>query len=492
MHADGALVLAGVCDSDLAVPYQPFAVAFADVPAGDDELAAAVADGIGPLGPLFPARRRGGLDDAGPSARFELFDAVVELVDRLAIEQPVVLALEDLQWANRSTIQLLRHLLRQATGVRLLVLASYRPEEIGPTHPLHELLRRHVRVAHPDRSRARSARPRSASSWPARLPAAPPTASARSPGASTRRAPGARSSCASSSTTCRPPASSSGSSATGAATGSRSPTPCGRSSGSGSGGSPRTQGRSCRPPPSSGSPSTSSSSPRSSTATPTSVLETLEGVAQVALVNEVGAGRFAFAHAIVRTTLLDGMSATRRALAHRRVAEAIEALGRPDHDELAQHWQLAGVEDKAYEHLELAARRDLEALAYESAAERYETVLGYQQQRPARDVRATARAWLGARPWPAGPSARSTSSRPSQEAGRLGRRLGDVDLVADAASASIMPGTYFVTAGQSQDGPGRAVRGRARAAADRRPPAGPGAVDARRPPHLRPTIATAG
>ena len=140
VHADGALVLAGACESDLAVPYQPFAVAFADVPAGDDELAAAVADGVGPLGPLFPARRRGGLDDAGPSARFELFDAVVKLVDRLAIEQPVVLVLEDLQWANRSTIQLLRHLLRQATGVRLLVLASYRPEEIGPTHPLHELL----------------------------------------------------------------------------------------------------------------------------------------------------------------------------------------------------------------------------------------------------------------------------------------------------------------------------------------------------------------
>ena len=61
--------------------------------------------------------------------------------------------------------------------------------------------------------------------------------------------------------------------------------------------------------------------------------------------------------AIVRTTLLDGMSATRLALAQpRRVAETIEAVGRPDHDQLALHWQLGG-EDKAHEHLELAARR---------------------------------------------------------------------------------------------------------------------------------------
>ena len=108
------------------------------------------------------------------------------------------------------------------------------------------------------------------------------------------------------------------------------------------------------------------------------------------------------------------------------------------------------MEDKANEHLELAARRDLEALAYESAAERYETVLRYQQRRPARDVHATARAWLGL-----GRARRALGEvdfiDAVQEAGRLGRGLGDVDLVADAASASVMPGTYFVAAGQSQE-----------------------------------------
>ena len=187
----------------------------------------------------------------------------------------------------------------------------------------------------------------------------------------------------------------------------------------------------------------------------------------------------------MRTTLLDGMSATRRALAHRRVAEAIEALGRPDHDELAHHWQLAGVEDKAYAHLELAARRDLEALAYESAAERYQAVLDYQQRRPTPRRPRAPRGPGSASAWPAGPSARPTTSTPIEEAGRLGRRLRDVDLVADAAIASIWPGTFFVTAGQT---PGRAWSSCARTRSSCCRPttrAGAGAVDARRPPDLR-------
>jgi class 3 adenylate cyclase len=56
-HAEGALVLAGICESDLSRPYQPFAMAFGDAHALDEELTAAVAGGSGPLGPLFPSRR---------------------------------------------------------------------------------------------------------------------------------------------------------------------------------------------------------------------------------------------------------------------------------------------------------------------------------------------------------------------------------------------------------------------------------------------------
>ncbi|OWY61845.1 hypothetical protein B7486_61615, partial [cyanobacterium TDX16] len=169
------------------------------------------------------------------------------------------------------------------------------------------------------------------------------------------------------------------------------------------------------------------------------VLEVLEEVARVALVREVEAGRFTFDHAIVRSTILDGMSASRRALSHRRIAEAIESLRRPDPDELAHHWRLAGVEDKAIAALELAGRRDLEALAYESAADRYRVVLDFHLRDADADRHAVARARLGL-----GLSLRALGQveyiDDVEEAGRLGRALHDGDVVAAAAIASIWPG----------------------------------------------------
>jgi hypothetical protein len=180
---------------------------------------------------------------------------------------------------------------------------------------------------------------------------------------------------------------------------------------------------------------------------PEDVLCDLETVERVGIVVEVDAGRFAFAHAIVRSTLVDGMSASRRALGHRRIAEAIESLGRADHDELAHHWSLAGVDGKAFASLELAARRDLDALAYESAAERYEAIVEHERRARTGDTAAMARALLGRG------LAQRALGRPEylvavEEAGRLGRRLRDVDVVVEAAVASTWPGTFFLTAGR--------------------------------------------
>ncbi len=114
-HADGALVLAGVCDSDLAVPYQPFAMAFERRAVARRRARGRGSErGTGPLGPAVPLRRAVGPTKHGPSARFELFEAVVELIDRLAHDQPVVLVLEDLHWATGPTVQLLRHVVRHS------------------------------------------------------------------------------------------------------------------------------------------------------------------------------------------------------------------------------------------------------------------------------------------------------------------------------------------------------------------------------------------
>ena len=54
--------------------------------------------------------------------RYALFDAVTQLLVAAAAESPVLLVIDDLHWAGKTTLPLLRHVLRDAGDVRLLVL----------------------------------------------------------------------------------------------------------------------------------------------------------------------------------------------------------------------------------------------------------------------------------------------------------------------------------------------------------------------------------
>lgn len=448
-HAAGAMVLAGACDSDLDVPYQPFAMAFDEVRSVDDDLALAITDGAGPLGPLFPSRRQqtGG---SGPSARFDLFDAVVKLLERLTQDQPVVVVLEDLHWATPPTVQLLRHVVRYAAGARVLVLASYRAEEIGPGHPLNELLaeirpgtavsrvdlrplatndvanllRARVDNSLGDRVTAFAARVcdegagnpfficellhhLSTTGELERLVQGDPSGRFAIPD-SVRDIVGQR---------------------------------IGRL---GTRSAELLQVAAII-----GQTFDVEVLAAAVDADVEEVLDLLEAAERIALVSESSAGRFGFAHAIVRTTLLEASSATRARLLHRRIAEAIDRLLPEEHDELARHWFGAGVDDKGNEHLELAARRDLEALAYESAADRYRALINYHGGPD--DLAPAARAWLGL-----GLAQRGMGlvvyRAAIDEAGRLARRQRDPDLLADTAIASIWPGTMFPVAGATDTG----------------------------------------
>ena len=144
----GACVLLGHCEEDLAAPYQLFAEAlgqFVDDADGDVLTALVGSDGTTLTG-LLPGlvRRMPGIGGStamdGDAARYELFAAVVELLARLSAYQPVVLVFEDLQWADRASLQLLRHLVGSERSMQLLVVVSCRDGELSRAQPIVDTL----------------------------------------------------------------------------------------------------------------------------------------------------------------------------------------------------------------------------------------------------------------------------------------------------------------------------------------------------------------
>jgi ABC-type oligopeptide transport system substrate-binding subunit/DNA-binding SARP family transcriptional activator len=79
---------------------------------------------------------------AGDLDQPQLFQQVVELFHYLSREQPLLIILDDLQWADSGSVALLFHLGRRLTGGRILILGAYRQDEVTAEaeHPLRRLL----------------------------------------------------------------------------------------------------------------------------------------------------------------------------------------------------------------------------------------------------------------------------------------------------------------------------------------------------------------
>ncbi len=145
---DGGLVLAGRCDEDIGAPYQPFAESLRrfveQCPTSD--LAASLGSGVADLAMLVPAVRER-LHDLEPApatdeetARLRLFDAVTAWLAATSEEAPTLLVLDDLHWATKPTLLLLRHVLRSDVALSLLVVGTYRDTDLDRSHPLAEVL----------------------------------------------------------------------------------------------------------------------------------------------------------------------------------------------------------------------------------------------------------------------------------------------------------------------------------------------------------------
>jgi class 3 adenylate cyclase/tetratricopeptide (TPR) repeat protein len=143
-HADGAIVLAGRCDEDLGVPFQPFVEALQHYATHaatprlgrfGGELSRLVPEISEMVPGLSPPMR-----SDPETERYRLFDAVAAWLSDVSVEAPVLLVIDDLQWAAKPTFQLLRHVLRSAEALRLLVVVTYRDTEMSRAHPLTEFL----------------------------------------------------------------------------------------------------------------------------------------------------------------------------------------------------------------------------------------------------------------------------------------------------------------------------------------------------------------
>src|SRR4029079_3457061 len=69
-----------------------------------------------------------GLDTATPMARDELFSAWRTFFERIAAKGTVVMAFEDLHWADPGTLDFIDHLVEWSRGVPILVITLARPE----------------------------------------------------------------------------------------------------------------------------------------------------------------------------------------------------------------------------------------------------------------------------------------------------------------------------------------------------------------------------
>lgn len=136
-HAAGKLVLAGRAPEETLVPFQPFLEALghyiATAPLPDLRVHTRVHGAE--LARLLPDLRRRLPElpptEAGDSEteRYRLFEAVVGLLGDLSAASPVLIAIDDLHWADRPTLMLLRHLARAPGLGRLSIIGAYRAIE---------------------------------------------------------------------------------------------------------------------------------------------------------------------------------------------------------------------------------------------------------------------------------------------------------------------------------------------------------------------------
>ena len=253
-----------------------------------------------------------------------------------APERPLVLVVEDLHWADRSTLDLVAFLVRALQGTRVLLVLTYRSDEVDRRSPLRPLLSGWERLRGVERlqlerfDRARGGGPGGGDPRRARRRRRWSTSSSTGPRATPSSS---RSSCAPcatapTSTSCR--------------------RPCATCCCPAPSGCPVRRSGCCAPPPSPAAGCPSGCSPRSPRCPPAELYEALREAVDASLLVVDGTGRgYAFRHALTRDAVYEDLLPGERVELHTAYAEALDrdpGLAGDDASvpaTLAVHWYAA-------------------------------------------------------------------------------------------------------------------------------------------------------
>jgi predicted ATPase/DNA-binding winged helix-turn-helix (wHTH) protein len=148
--AEGSTILVGCSDEENLVPYQPFVESLTwyvrHCPEADLRAQLAAIGGGAELGAFVPELGSHISNVPPPQAmdpegqRYRLFEAVAAMFAVASRVRPMVLIFDDLHWADKPTLLLLRHVMRSSRSASFTIVATYRESELGRTHPLAEML----------------------------------------------------------------------------------------------------------------------------------------------------------------------------------------------------------------------------------------------------------------------------------------------------------------------------------------------------------------
>jgi len=378
--AENAIVLVGRCDEEALVPYQPFveAIGWFARHAPEATLSAAMpTSGGGDLAAFAPEflERLPNLPEPTPmnaaGQRYRLFESVSALLSAMSSGAPVLLVLDDIHWADKPTLSLLRHVVRSSDPARLLLIGTYRESELVAGHPLGELLADLRREPSVTRVAVAGLEPGEVGALIATLSAAAvPSSLARQLVESTGGNPFFVSEMA------------------------RHLNETGSGSGLPEGIRDVILSRVSRLSERCAKALTLAAVvgrefdldllEKFAEIPENDLLDAIDEARQARLIDEAAGkpGRYSFHHALIRNALYDSLASTRRVRTHRRVAEALETLSaNSDETRLADmayhftHAASAAVADRAAGYATRAADRMAAALAHEEATRFYDMAL---------------------------------------------------------------------------------------------------------------------